>query len=368
MNNPFEKISRVNDQVSDAISLASSKKEVFFKQLINTILLFIILLVFGCLDFAKLAFHFERLINLNYWMTVLSKTIAGVCAFNIGINLMWEVEIKKDAILAKAIEYYNHLILYKSEKDFDYFVTNIFNIKEKTKAYISQINRKIYLLNRISKRKNRLLYSSEIPEGVEDYDNKVEELKNKKLTNKYCLKRQELEDLKDPEFIKKNIDSLDVKYQEVDAAVFNLEIDGSAIVKGVKTRGNIGSGKVKASTNVVIGMVAISMFITSIALELNQEEFANQMVRFCHYCLKCVTDVGIVLWQTYRGMLASRKIISSELTQPYVGRNKVLVSYYDWQLETGVITQEKYKEIVDYIGEIEVTVSKDKAQELMKGE
>lgn len=368
MVNPFEKISEINDTVSDAISLASSKKEVFFKQLINTLLLLIILLVFGCLDFAKLAFHFERLASVNYWMTVMSKTIAGICAFNIGINLLWEIEIRKDKILQKAIELYNHLIGYKNEKDFDYFVVNIFNPNEKKKAYIAQINRNIYRLNRFSKKQDKLLYSSEIPEGVEDYDNKVEELKNRKLNNKYCIKRKQLEELKSDEYIKKNLNSLEVKYQEVDSAVFNLEIDGSIAIKGVKTKGNVGIGKVKSSSSVAAGMIGVSMFITAIALELNQEQFADQMVRFWHYLMKCVTDVGIVLWQTYRGMLSSRKIISSEFTQPYVGRNKVLIAYYDWQLETGVITKETHNEIVNYKGEIEVTVSEEKLKEIMKGE
>ena len=69
MANPFEKISNVNDSVYDVISLASSKKEYFVKQAINTALLFIILLVFGCLDFARLKWHFEYLVEPSYWGT-----------------------------------------------------------------------------------------------------------------------------------------------------------------------------------------------------------------------------------------------------------------------------------------------------------
>lgn len=363
---PFEKISRFNDSVSDVISLASSKKEYFAKQIINSILLFIILLVFGCLDFAKLTFHFDYILEPSYWGTVISKTIAGICAYNIGINLLWEAEIKKNKILAWAIKYYNHLIAYKEEKDFEFFVVNVFNKKEKKKAYKSVINRKIYILNRISRGKNKLLYSSEIPPDVEDYDKKVLELKERKKTNRYCIKRQELEDLKSDEYIDKNIDSINVRYQEVDAAIFNLEIDGSAIVKGVKTKGNVGYGKIKSSVTVAIGMIGFSMFLTAIVLELNQEQFADQMVRFWHYCLKCVTDVGIVLWQTYRGMLASRKIISSELTQPYVGRNKVLVDYYDWKYEKGYITKEQHNSIVNFQEEEVVEMTEEEYKKLQQ--
>ena len=362
--NPFEKISAVNDVVDGALDVAASKKEFIGKQIINAILLFIILLVFGCLDFATLTFHFEFLANVNYWVTTLSKTIAGVCAFNIGINLMWETEIRKNKILASAIKLYNHLVSFKDDKDFDYFVVNVFNPQEKKKAYISQINKKIFRLNRFARRKDKLLYSSEIPADAEDYESKVKQLKETKLNNKYCVKRQELEDLKSDEYIRKNINSISVKYQEVDAIVFNLEIDGSAITTGVKTKGNITAGKVRASSNVVLGMVFISMFITAISLELNKDEFANQMVRFWHYVLKCATDVGIVLWQTYRGMLNSRNIISKELTQPYTGRNKVLKDYYDWKLSREVITQEQYNEIVNYKEEIEITVSQKDLEKL----
>ena len=352
--NPLNAISNANDKVDVVSSLLSTKKEFIGKQIINAFLLFIILLVFGCLDFARLTFHFEYLLSWSYWGTIISKVIAGVCAFNIGINIMWEVEIKKDLILAQAMMLYNHLIQYKDD-DFEYFVTHVFNPNEKTKAYISQINKQIYRLNKHSRRYDRLLYSSELPER------QVEKEKNK-----YCIKRKELEDLKDKDYIKKNLESLKVRYSYVDPTVFELEIDGSAVITGVKVKGNIGAGKVKASSNVVLGMVGISMFLTSIGLELNQEEFASQMVRFWHYVMKCAADVGTILWQVYRGMSQSRKIISSELTQPYVGRNKVLKDYYKWRLEEGKIDVDKYNSIVNYKDEVEVEMTIDELNALKK--
>ena len=341
----FDKVSELSRGVSEVVSVAASKKEQIGKQLINGFLLFIILLVFGCLDFATLTFHIEYILTASYWGTVFSKTVAGVCAFNIGINLMWEVELMKDTILAEAIILYKQLNKYR-KNDFEYFVNRVYNPKEKTESYISQINRRIYLLNKVSRRRDRLLYSSEIPEDAENRKQLIKELEQKKKTNKYCIIRKELEDLKDPVFIKKNLDSLKVKYVEVDATVFDLEIDGAATIHGTKTKGNVTIGKVKASGNVIMGMIGISMFLTAIGLELNAEQFEDQMVAFWHYLLKCATDVGVVLWQTLRGMMKTRKIISSELTQPFVGRNKVLKEYYKWQLDNGKITLDEYNNIV----------------------
>ena len=356
MESPFNKVSQISDTISSAVSTVQSKKEFIGKQIINAVLLFIILLVFGCLDFATLTVHLEYLLEASYWATVFSKMIAGVCAYNIGINLMWDTELRKAQQLAENIELYNKLIKYK-QNDFEYFVVHIYNPKEKTKAYISQINRKIYWLNRISRDKDQLLYSSDLPERQEE-----------KKKNKYCIRRKQLEELKSEDYIKKNLDSLKVKYYEVNAASFELEIDGSTVVRGVKTVGNVGLGKARASAQVVLGMLGFSMFITSVGLELNAEQFEDQMLAFWHYLLKCATDVGIILWQTFRGMLQTRKIISRELTQPYVGRNAVLTEYLEWRLKTKQPDSLAYQELHknDNIEEIELT--EEQLKELTKKE
>ena len=187
-----------------------------------------------------------------------------------------------------------------------------------------------------------------------------------KEKNTYCIKRRELEDLKKDDFIEKNLDSLKVKYLEVDAAAFDLEIDGSPVVTGVKTKGNANVGKIKASTNVVLSMIGFSMFITAIGLELDGRQFANQMESFWHYCMKCVSDIGVILWQTMRGMLKVRGIVSSEFTQPFIGRNKVFKDYYLWRLSQNKISESEYNEIVNYTDEVEVTLTAKQYEEMVK--
>ncbi len=342
MRNPLEKVSEVGDVISRAVSVASSKRETILRQAVNGVLLFIILLVFGCLDFATLTFHAEYLGTWGYWGTTITKTIAGICAFNIGINLMWDIELKRDYILAFAIRRYE-ILIHEINKHFEYFVVKVYNVKEKKKAYIAQINRKIYLLNKFSRAKDRLLYSSDLPEQQEA-----------KKKNRYCVKRKELEELKDEAFIDKNIEALKVNYMEVDPAIFQLEIDGSVKLRGTKTKGNVGAGKIKATTSMVFGMVGFSMFVTAFGITADQEEFANQMERFWHYLLKCAEDVGIVLWQVTKGLLKAKKIISSELTQPYAGRNKVLTEFVEWELENGYIELDYYNNLMNQLRNVKI--------------
>lgn len=337
-----EGIDRASDLIESTISVAITKKEKIVKQFINILLLFIILMVFGCLDFATLTFHYEYLLSANYWGTVGTKVIAGVCAFNLGINFIFDSEVKKNGILQEAIAKNKQLMAYK-QIDFEYYVIKVFNLNEKRKAYISYINRKINLLNRFSRAKDRLLYSSTLS---------TEEEKQK---NFYCRRRKELEQLKTDEYIEKNIESINVKYYEVDPSIFELEIDGSAKTQGVRTRGSVNQGRVKASSTVIIGMILISSFFTAFGLEADSQEFQNNMVAFWHYCLKAIQDIGVVLWQFARGMFESRKIVSQQLTEPYLGRNKVLESYLEWRLTTNQPDSLVYKELHQEEEIIEIT-------------
>ena len=119
-----EGIEKTSNLIESTISVAITKKEKIVKQFINILLLFIILMVFGCLDFATLTFHYEYLLSANYWGTVGTKVIAGVCAFNLGINFIFDSEVKKNGVLQEAIAKNKQLMTYK-QLDFEYYVINL---------------------------------------------------------------------------------------------------------------------------------------------------------------------------------------------------------------------------------------------------
>lgn len=340
-------VNKVNDSLDWFTGLVSSKREFLIKQAANAILLFIILLVFGCLDFATLTFHGEYLATASYWGTIGTKMIAAICAFNVGINMMLENEIRKSEELERSKNEYEKLINLK-DTDFEYFVVHIFNVKLKIRAYVNHINYQIHRLNRFSRRRSRLLYSSTLPENEE-----------KKLKSRYCIKRKELEELKSDEYINKNLDNIVVRYKEVDPAVFELEINGAQKTTGVKTTGSITAGRVKESSTIIWTMLALSMLTTSFGLEASKEEFANNMVAFWHYCLKAVEDTGIVLWQFFNGTLRARNIVSSQLTQPYAGRNLVLKEYINWRSEKKAINSPVYEELHKNDETIEVEMTEE---------
>ena len=329
------------DATHELTSYAMSNRNKISKIIINSALLFIIFAIFGCFDFVNFAIDITAIQSWKYWTSVITKTTAGSIAFNIGLNLLFDKEVEHDNELAKQRAKYLNLNEKKEELLFNTYVEDVFNREQKKKAYKSYITKKIYRLNRFSTNKSKLLYS-----------NGSEELKAK---NKYCVKRSELERLKSDEYIDKNIDSIIVKYNKIDPIVFELEIDGKGTYKGIKVKGNVNVGRTRLTSSVIMGMVIFSMITTSIALAPDQQEFESQMLRFWHYVLVCCEDVGVILWQTFRGMLGARKLVSQELTEPLVGRNYVLDSYFKWVVDNDKIPS-RGEQIAKLIGKGETNV------------
>lgn len=304
------------DTTHDLISFASSNRNKISKIVINGLLLFIIFAVFGCFDFVNFSIDIGALYNWKYWTSVITKTIGGSIAFNIGINLLFDKEVEHDKELEKQRVKYNNLNSKKNELTFNYYVDEVFNREQKKKAYKSYINRKIYWLNKRSTNRSKLLYTN---------GNDMQKSKNR-----YCRKRYELETLKSDEYIDKNIDSIIVKYNKIDPIVFELELDGKGTYHGVKVKGNVNLGRTKLTSGVIMGMVVFSMITTSIILAPDQQQFEDEVLKFWHYVLVCCEDIGVILWQSFRGMLNARKLVSQELTEPLVGRNYVLDCYFQW--------------------------------------
>lgn len=329
-------VDSANNATDRLSGLISGNSEKVIKTAINGVLLFIILAVFGCFDFVTFTFTLTVFDFANhateamaFWTRVVTKTIAGVCAFNIGINLMWDKEIEKSGVLASSIKEYERLLKFKDTKTFDNFIMNVFNAREKKKAWIDKINVKIHRLNRFARHRDMVLYTTGSAE--------------QKSANRYCRKREELEIMKSDSWVDQNLDSLQVRYYPVDPVVFDMDIDGKVGKRGAKVQGNIGRAKAMNTGNVVLGMVGFSMLTASIILSADGQQFANQMEAFWYYLLTCCEDIGVVAWQTFRGMLSAKKIVSSEYIEPYANRVRVLNEYINWCADEKIEETKAYR-------------------------
>ena len=324
-------VSTAADYTNSISELVSSKKELVIKQSINVVLLLIILLAFGCFDWMHLTFKWEYLGDPNFWINVFVKAAADIAAYNIGINVILDDLIKRNKTLVKLKKTYDELNKYK-EDDFEDFI-DLYNLEYKIACYKHQINYKIYRLNKHAKNRDKLLYSRK---GVSE---------EAKIQNKYCVKRKELEQLRTDEYIKENIDSLEVKYIPVDAAIFELEINGAKKVTQNKVTGSITKGRLVMSATTLIGIIAVPIVINSIALQPNGTELAEGAVAAVNYAIRMASDIGVIFWQFSRGIFATPKIVSQQLTNPLEERVKILKKYYSWRLKKGLTVPQYFTDL-----------------------
>lgn len=332
---------KVGEYSANLSELVSSKKEYILKQIGNTFLLLIILMAFGCFDFLHFQFHWEYLADSNFWISVGTKAIADICSYNIGINVIIDDIIKRNAVLVKLKAIYDQLNNLK-DKDFEIFI-NEYNKECKAKAYKNMINHKIYMLNKRSRRKDKLMYSSSL---ISEED---------KLKNRYCVHRMELENLKKDEYVKENIDSLDVRFREIDAAVFEIELNGSEKVVQNKVTGSINKGRFVASMGALVGVIAAPIVINSFGFQPNKEEFEEGVVAGVNYAIRMASDIGVIIWQFVRGIFSAHKIVSEQLTIPMSERVKILKKYYAWREEHGKSVPKCYKDLTEEPQYIEMT-------------
>lgn len=314
----FSAASEVASNLSDSVGdLVSSKRQFIIKQISNTFLLLVILLVFGCFDFLHLKFHYEYLMDANYWVNIAVKVVADICAYNIGVNFIIDDVIKRNKTLINLKSQYEHLNELKQEDFLDFI--DEYNKQQRIIAYKNNINHKIYLLNKHSKKSDRVAYTR----NPEDHK------------KGYARKRWELEQMKTDEFILANIDSLDVHYRDVDPAIFELEINGSEKIVTNKVTGSVGKGRLIASMSTMFGVIAFSIIISPIGLQPNKQEFEDGVVAAVNYAMKIASDIGIIIWQFTRGVLGTHKIVSTQLTIPLAERVKILKDYYSWRKRNG---------------------------------
>lgn len=332
----------LNNATDRFTSLFAANKEKLFRTVTNVILTIVVLAVFGCFDFVKMEWAWEKVLTYAYWTKVSSKAIAAVCCFNIGINFNWESALSTFFVLKECINTYDDLIKDKDDEHFEYYVNQVYNKESKKKAWVNKINRAIYRLDRWSSNKDKLLYTSKIPEGVDDYEAKCEELEAKKAANKYCIKRKELETLKSEEYIRDNLDSITVRYSKVNPSAFEMDINGKVKDEDNRVTGNVNLGKTKATANVIWGVVLITSITTAIAVSYDQEEFAKNIQAFWYYLLSTMVDVGLVAWNLFRGTTACKAIIEEQIHRPYANRNKVLKGFIAWKLANNIQPSKAY--------------------------
>jgi hypothetical protein len=295
------------------------------KNTFSILLLLLILVVEGCFNFLTFEFKAERLISLGFWTTVGTKVVLLI------LVKMWVMSIFIDVARNKNLDLdfvrkVNERLLETKDNNFAKWVENVENAEIKIEFYKKKISKKIARLEHKATSYDRMLYFSDREE--------------EKSTNKYCIKRSELDYLMSDEYVKKNIAWLDVKnYPQIDSAVFDCPINNDNIFKKYQL-----SAKTKTA---IFATLLSACFITLIFQTVwNLIEMSNSDVNALVIVASLIMDLIFIGWQGLTGISSAFSIIDQQEILPYVNRNRILEKYLYYKNE------DKVKETREWINQM----------------
>lgn len=282
-------------------------KDKFIKNIVIGILTLIILIVEGCFNFAKLEWNFVELFKIDFWVGITTKLLLLLLVRMLALMIFQDIARDKNEKLSTEKTLNNKLMKLK-DADFPIWVENELNLKIKIEAWKLKINKKLNKLENKATENDRMIYFSE----------KINE--EAKLQNKYYrLKTRYLEQLTD-EYINENIDILSIKYNHVDAAVFDLPVDLTVSDNKYQL-----TAKTRSAIIFTLGTSSIGLLMTTIIR--NAMQFEKNDAALLAIMISLGLDLVFLFMQFFSGMMDAFKIVDTQEVLPYVNRNRILREY-----------------------------------------
>lgn len=321
----------MNDKISKFII---DNKAKIMKNIFSSFLIVVCTSLLGAWNWVSFGFSVEVLKTSEYWIHVGIRSICLICMYQVGVNLFFDRIREKSTVLQNEVNTYEQLNKLR-DVNFNEYVDGHLNRDIKKEAYRKRMLKKIYKLDKKATDTEKLLFLENDPEAQMLVKGKM----TKKKDNKYCVKKQAILDLLKEENLDKTIDMIDVKYQHVEAAAFDLDIHGNISVDSYKVRSKQGTATAQAITKALAFMLPMGMVASSLVPGLIEGNTITSIIN-------CIMDIGFCLWQLIRGIMFCETLLNAEYILPYSNRNRILKMYINWNKGN---EKSASKKILDYI-------------------
>ena len=299
-----------SNQVLDKIY---ENRSTIIKNVIAGILILLILIIEGCINFIEMEFHFENLLNPSLWVQTGTKVLLLVLIKMACMFIFLDVARRTNKQLVVKTKLNDRLMKLKGA-DFPFFCENIKNKEIKKEAFTKKIQKQLRKLEKSAKPSDRLLYFNQ--------DQFSQDLK---LNNRYCVRRKELEEKLTEEYQEKNYQFLDIKgYQQIDPAVFDMPIVTRNVNKYQLT------AKTKMSVGITILTSAIMLIITQSIWNASSLAPKDELPVIA-ITIGLLMDFIFIVWQSVTGITAAFTTINNQEVLPYCNRNRILQEYIFWR-------------------------------------
>ena len=290
-----------------------SNRASIIKNLVAGVLIFLVLVLEGCINFIDFTFKIYNLLNLDLWVQIFTKVLLLVLIRMACMFIFLDVARNTNLDLQKEIKLNEKLLKLKGS-DFNIFCENVKNKEIKKEAFTKKIQKKLSKLEKRAKLSDRLLYFNTDAIYIEE-----------KKINKYCIKRKQYEEMLTNEYQEKNYQLLNVRgYEHIDPAVFDIPVSTREVNKYQLT------SRTKMAIGTTIFTAAIMLIFTQTVWNAAQLT-AKVDLSGIAITIGILMDILFILWQGINGITTSFTTINDQEVLPYCNRNRILKEYLYWK-------------------------------------
>lgn len=278
------------------------------KNIITTILLILILIVEGCFNFITLEFNFSILYEIQFWIKIIFKMTLLLLVRMLALNI-FKPKARENNKELQVEKNKNEKLSRLKDADFPYWIENVKNIEIKIEAWKNKITKKLLRLEQKASENDRHLY----------FDNSISE--EEKMKNKYYRRKTYFLSLLTNDFIDGNINTLQVRFQRLDAAIFDLPVN----LEHEENKYQI-SSKSKSATFISLAVASVGLLLINIIT--SGLYFSKNDSILIATIISLSVDLVFLSYQFLMGILDSYRIINNNELLPYINRNRILKEYF----------------------------------------
>ena len=308
-----------------------SRKTALYTTL-EVFLLLIMTIVGNMWDWVHMTFNPQAVTTMEFWQSVMIKSVLYTCSLLIGILLkMQKLELKDARYDELYGQYRKHLPFKNQHKD------DFTNYVDKT---LNPSIKKEYIRTKLNARLMRI-QKHERDSWLQDYFRAKETGKGKEyefsgwfggfFSRRYYIKRRRIEEMLEGDFIDKNYEYIHCKYPRISAAVFTYYLDvkrnrdDKYKVLNEAPKDISKKGTLKAAQTVMMGIV-----ITVFALQPQANELLAQANGWIVLLIEYIIRVFMMTGSFAMGVYTAKRVFSDNYLLPLTNRIDILEDFEIW--------------------------------------
>lgn len=319
----FEQVTKDKFDKTKAMAINNVKSN-----FINYFLMVCILFILGAFDIFVIKRN-DKMFDTEYWYHAISRLGAYGLASILGLRIGYPKAIENNLTLSELLTK-NKTLKQEREEDFGDFLDEI-NVEVKIVHWKSKINNEIRRLEKRAKIGYHEYYKTQNKEVLKSYQcKKITERKVRKA-DKYCQLRKELETKQTDEYIKENLNYLNIKSPIIYQADFDCESIHHAGIVEYKTKKTTKQTETKIVSSTLLWSIFFLFLLSCIILDIDEALAEQRAVAIVSMIFNVMIDVCFTLWKFVSAYSASDKVVEQEDLRVAVDQNTLLRKYKTWR-------------------------------------